>query len=430
MIALALSAVVLGSGVSASAPRPAQIIVTVPGCVVDPADVIGWWRGNGDLTAAIGPDLTGSATFAPTFLFQGFTLDGTETLATDALPAVSSGVTVETWLKPNAIGTTQAILSRWDFPSTDDSARSYALFLDPSGRLQWTTDETSTRRPQELSVAAPQLFNGRFHHVAATWDRSSMAIYVDGTLAISGPSQGGTLNPASTTQFRLGSKSGTGGQFGFVGLLDEPSVIRRALSATEVRDLVDAGPNAKCLPAPGPVVAAGASSATPGAAARWKGANSGAEIFVGPLQPPSALPRSEATHTWTPGPGFDVVMSYNSTENTLTATAAAATTAVFDFDTQGAPGCARASWGVLDVLVVDSRSDAGLRFTEVAIDGEPLGDFGTIDVAGTPGAQAWHVTGADLAGDFTLTGRIEVGGAGFVGNEAMRVQTTVGCSVA
>ena len=415
----------VGSAAGA-APRSDQIVVIVPGCVVDPSDVLGWWRGNGDLTAAIGPDLAGSATFSSSIIGQGITLDGTQTLSVDGFPEVTNGVTVETWLRPTATGTTQTIMSRWDFPSTDDSARSYALFLDPSGRLVWSTDETSTRRPQDLIAEAPQLFNARFHHVAATWTATTMAVYVDGNLVISGPSQGGTLNPATTTQFRLGSKAGLGTTFPFVGVLDEPAVIRRALSATEVQGLVDAGPNAKCLPEPVPVVAAGASAATSGAAARWKGANSGAEVFVGPLLPPSALPRSEADHAWTPGTTFDVTATFNPTANTLTATAGA-TTAVFDFATQGAPGCPAESWDVLDVAVADSRADAGLRFTGAEIDGIPIGDFGTVDVEGTPGFQAWHVTGFDLGAGFELTGRIEVDGAGFVGNEAMKVQATAGC---
>ena len=63
-----LSGALAGSIASASPNRSAQIIVTVPGCVVDPADVIGWWRGNGDLTAAIGPNLTGSANFASSII--------------------------------------------------------------------------------------------------------------------------------------------------------------------------------------------------------------------------------------------------------------------------------------------------------------------------------------------------------------------------
>jgi Concanavalin A-like lectin/glucanases superfamily len=375
-----VASVALVGSVSAVPPRPSQVIVIVPGCVVDPTDVLGWWRGNGDLAAAIGPGLDGSAAFATGIIGQGLAMDGTEVLSTGVLPVVSTGVTVETWLKPTVTGSTQTIMSRWDFPSTDDSARSYALFLDPSGSLTWSTDETSTRRPQEFSAAAPQLLDGRFHHVAATWDRSNTAIYVDGQLLMSGPSQGGTLNPATTTSFRLGSKAGAGNPFPFVGVLDEPTVIRRALSATEVQGIVDAGPKAKCLP--DPVVVAGASGATTGAAARWKGANTGAEVFVGPLLPPSALPRSEANHTWTPGQSFDVSMAYSSTDNALTA-AAGATAPV----------------------------------------------FGAIDVGGTPGSQMWHVTGADLAGDFTLTGRIEIDGAGFVGNEAMRVQATLGCAV-
>ena len=252
---------------------------------------------------------------------------------------MSTGVTVESWIKPIATGTMQTIFSKWDFPSTDDSARSYVLFLDPSGGLLWSTDETSTRRPQELFAAAPQLFNGTFHHVAATWNQTTMAIYVDGNLVMSGPSQGGTLNPAATTQFRLGSKSGIGSPFGFAGVLDEPSVIGRALSATEITNLVDSGPNAKCLP--DPVVTAGASGATTGAAARWKGANSGAEIFVGPMNSPSATPRSEADHSWSPGTSFDVTLTNNAAANTLTATATGTTTttSTFDFATQGAAGC-------------------------------------------------------------------------------------------
>jgi hypothetical protein len=83
---------------------------------------------------------------------------------------------------------------------------------------------------------------------------------------------------------------------------------------------------------------------------------------------------------------------------------------------------------VIDLLVVDSRSDAGLRLAGLAFDGAVIGDVGTIDIAGTPGAQTWKLTGADFSTDFVLTGRIEVAGAGFVGNAAMRVQATVACA--
>ena len=73
-----------------------------------------------------------------------------------------------------------------------------------------------------------------------------MALYVDGFPIGSKPSQGGILNPAASTPFRIGSKVGIGDPLYFAGVIDEPAVYRRALTAIEVDDLVAAGPNGKC----------------------------------------------------------------------------------------------------------------------------------------------------------------------------------------
>lgn len=229
--------------------RPTQIVVIVPGCVVNPADILGWWKGN-DTTAAIGPNLAGTIPSAPGIIGQALAFDGASVASIDTFPTVTTAVTVEAWVKPVDTGLVQTLFSRWDFPSTDDSARSYALFLSPGGVLTWSTDETSTRRPEEPTAIAPQLFNGAFHHVAATWDQTTAAIYVDGVQVLSLPSQRGLLNPAASTQFRLGGKAGLGTPFYFKGLIDEPSVIGRALTATQIDQLVAAGPKGKCLPPP------------------------------------------------------------------------------------------------------------------------------------------------------------------------------------
>ena len=68
------------------------------------------------------------------------------------------------------------------------------------------------------------------------------------------------------------------------------------------------------------------------------------------------------------------------------------------------------------------------RAAAVTLDGVALGDIGVSDIAGTSGAQNWNVRGADFSKTFVLNASIEVAGAGFVGNEALRFQATVGCA--
>ncbi len=230
------------------APTPVEAAVT-PGCVVDVTDMIGWWRGQNDLVGATGPQLTGTVPFVDGMVGRGMSFDGTSVVGTDVLPTVSTAVTVETWVKPAATGfsgLTQALLSRWDFPSTDDHARVFELLLDAYGNLVWSTDESGAQRPVELRAPAPQFTDGGFHHVAATWNQLSIAIYIDGVQVASMPSQGGVLNAATTTGFRLGSELGLGSTLAFNGVLDEPTVWARALTAAEIAAIHGAGFSGKC----------------------------------------------------------------------------------------------------------------------------------------------------------------------------------------
>ncbi|MFZ4717851.1 MAG: LamG-like jellyroll fold domain-containing protein [Ilumatobacteraceae bacterium] len=235
------------------------ITVTVPGCVVSPDDLLGWWKGEDDALASVGPDLGGNVDFADAFFGRGFQFSGTNVFGTTSLGTTTSGVTVEAWIRPVTSTGAQTVMGRWDFPSADDSARGYALMVSGTDLL-WMTDDQSARRPMEVRTPVPELFDGGFHHVAATWSPSEVAIYVDGAQRLSVLSQGGSLNAASQVPFRVGSLVGIGDPLAFRGTIDEPAVYRRALSAAEVQLVVDAGPNAKC------VFAAGAGVLGPGLA--------------------------------------------------------------------------------------------------------------------------------------------------------------------
>ena len=105
------------------------------------------------------------------------------------------------------------------------------------------TDETSTRRPEVLTAVAPQLLDGQLHHVAATWDRNRFALYIDGVELAAKASQGGTLNPASTTTVTIG------GQIRGLpanGVIDEPTIYARALTSIEIAGIHLADSAGKC----------------------------------------------------------------------------------------------------------------------------------------------------------------------------------------
>ncbi len=218
-----------------------------PPCVtLSSAGLIGSWKGENNLVAQVGPTLTGSATFSPSLVGQGFTFAQTDKLTIDQFPTVATAMSVEMWIRPLNTGSNQVLASRWNFPSADDAARTFELALSSNAELIWATDETSSRRPEELRVGVPQIFDGGFHHVAATWDQTSIRVYLDGQFIASKPSQGGTLNSAATTPFRLGGTAGLGGAFTFAGVIDEPSVWSRVLSASEIAGIRAAGISGKC----------------------------------------------------------------------------------------------------------------------------------------------------------------------------------------
>jgi hypothetical protein len=218
-------------------------------CATGLADATGWWSGDDVLTSVTGLAVTGTVGYTAGQVGRAFAFDGsTNVLSVAGFPAVSTGVSVDAWIKPvSTPGVMQALLSRWSKPGLDDTASSYALFLSPTNQLLWTTDDTSTRRPEELVAGFDPavLYDGSFHHVAATWSPTAMTVYLDGVQIATKVSQGGQLNAAAGTQFRIGGNGG-GPLFPYHGAMDEPGTYSRTLSAAEVASISAAGTAGKC----------------------------------------------------------------------------------------------------------------------------------------------------------------------------------------
>lgn len=229
---------------------PSLFAASVPPCAaVASTDRVAWWSAEGSMAASAGPPLGGSTGYVPAVVGSGFRTDATSSLTSPDVGVVTTAMSVEFWVKPMpATGTVQTLVSRWDFPSDDDAARSFALSLLPIGDLLFETDETTTQRPEELRASVSELFDGNFHHVAATWDQAQIRLFVDGVVVASRASQAGTLNAAADRQFRLASKGGLGDPFRASGVLDEVSLWGRALTPAEIQSLVTAGPSGRCPP--------------------------------------------------------------------------------------------------------------------------------------------------------------------------------------
>lgn len=237
----------VAGGVVGTAPSTQAVPAALTGCVVDPADMIGWWRGEDDLLAEVGDDLTGTAGFADAIAGRGFDLGRSDTLTLSTLPAAADGVSVEGWIKPTPSIFSQALFSRWTFVGGEDDD-AFALVLTSDG-LIFYVDQPGLRESDTLSVSAAQVFDGSFHHVAATWGGGEMALYVDGASVATRSVRGGTINPAPATPFLLGQSSDPG-FLRYQGVIDEPTVYDRPLNPTEIAAIHAAGSAGKCTPTP------------------------------------------------------------------------------------------------------------------------------------------------------------------------------------
>lgn len=203
-------------------------------------------------------------------------------------------------------------------------------------------------------------------------------------------------------------------------------------------DLVPGDPTMKfaddCSMVPaGPLVEPGFSFLTAAAGVRYKANNSGNEIYLGtnlgsgyPFRVEAAYPTVYSS--WIDG-AYAISFSFDQSENSVSTAIdgpGGAQSLAYDFDLLEAPGCAVASWNVMDVLIRDSRSDGGAALENVTFNGFALGNLGTVDVAGTPGFQNWTISGADFTQDFTVSADLVV--QNYVGNEALKVEFNVGCA--
>ncbi|WP_319502690.1 LamG-like jellyroll fold domain-containing protein [uncultured Draconibacterium sp.] len=145
---------------------------------------------------------------------------------------VTDGVTMSAWIKPTSTtGDYQGIIMHGG-PDYD----SFALYIHPDNqRLYFKTSGTSTERAVIDNVS--KLWDGDWHHVAATYNGSEKVIYLDGQ-EIYSVLENGTIVSGVGYNLLIGAgRDYTSPTLKYTGYIDEVRVYNYGLTSSEVDDL-------------------------------------------------------------------------------------------------------------------------------------------------------------------------------------------------
>ena len=178
--------------------------------------------GRGNTGTLSGPTRNAGGRFGGALSFDGIN-DWVTVPDADSLD-LTSGMTLEAWVRPTAIG------SNWRSVLLKEQPGDliYALYAgDGAGRAA-THIFTTADRGLSGTTATPL---NAWTHLAATYDGATQRIYVNGVQAAS-RAQTGAIR-VSTGALRIGGNNIWSNEW-FAGLIDELRVYNRALSAAEV----------------------------------------------------------------------------------------------------------------------------------------------------------------------------------------------------
>jgi hypothetical protein len=237
-----------GSQSVTSAVATLAVIGISPNCAVSaPTGLISWWTGNftaNDEVSTNNSTLENGATYAPGEVGYAFSFNGVDQyVSVPDNPAWGFGTnafSIDLWANFSAVGGAPAFLANDD---GGGSTYKWIFWLNGS-TLQLHVNTPSGDATYIASYSfSPTV--GEWYHIALTRNGSTFLFYVDGSLVSSNTST--VVIPTPDAPLTIGQAEGG---FYFSGLLDEIQIYSRALSASEVQAIYQAGTNGMCAPTP------------------------------------------------------------------------------------------------------------------------------------------------------------------------------------
>jgi len=218
-------------------------------CEIDPT-LVGCWQmeENGGSTLLDGSTylnnaaLTGAPAWAPGKRGSySIDLDGTSQYGSvpgNASLNLTDQLTLATWIRPEQYATQDLVKK-----ATNGGVDGYEL------TLATTKTDSSSQRPffrinqatngdtYRINAATMYPIDGSWMHVAATYDGTTMKLYVNGVLEASMTPPAGTLIATNTLPLTLGAQDGATASRFFMGGMDDTRIYNRALSLAEIQVL-------------------------------------------------------------------------------------------------------------------------------------------------------------------------------------------------
>jgi Concanavalin A-like lectin/glucanases superfamily len=206
--------------------------------------LVSQWSGESNAVDSVGGNtgvLLNGATFAPGKSGRAFSFNGSGAhvrVADNANLHLTNGLTVLAWVNPSGPGYSDPIISKWD--AVYKYQKSYNTWLSQSKFIfNVCANGDELIGPNAALVSTGSVPPNQWTHVAATYDGSTMKVYINGQFDNQVAFQYGIF--PGTNDLGIGAVVGgiPIGQFSypFSGLIDEPAIYNRALSAAEIQQV-------------------------------------------------------------------------------------------------------------------------------------------------------------------------------------------------